>query len=100
MSLKIKKPVSVMLAAFVMLSMCSCSGGQAQGQEQSRGQEQQQQSEDGYHFKWMDSAISENFDKMAKASIKDDFSAAVNYEWASQQKEDYTYLRAYWTISS
>ncbi|MBR6488570.1 MAG: M13 family metallopeptidase [Clostridiales bacterium] len=86
MSLKIKKPVSVLLAAFMMLSMCSCSGGQAQGQ----GQEQQQ-SAGGYHFKWMDSALSENFDKMSKASVKDDFSAAVNYEWASQQKEDFTY---------
>ena len=68
MSLKIKKPVSVLLAAFMMLSMCSCSGGQAQGQ----GQEQQQ-SAGGYHFKWMDSALSENFDKMSKASVKDDF---------------------------
>ncbi|MBR3082794.1 MAG: hypothetical protein IKH06_08085, partial [Clostridiales bacterium] len=88
MSLKIKKPVSALLAAFMMLSMCSCSG---QAQSQDNGQSQEQQSEDGYHFKWMDSAISENFDKMAKASVKDDFSAAVNYEWASKQKEDYTY---------
>lgn len=39
----------------------------------------------------MDSSIFDNVEKMKDVSIKDDFTAAVNYEWASQQKEDFTY---------
>jgi len=78
--IKLKKPASVILAASLMLSLCSCNS-----------EPTQQQSSGDYHFKWMDSAIFDNVEKMKDVSIKDDFAAAVNYEWASQQKEDFTY---------
>ena len=78
--LKLKKPASVILAAALMLSFCSCSEGKGQ-----------QQSDDTYHFKWKDYTLFETVGDSAKVELKDDFVAAVNYEWASKQKEDFTY---------
>ncbi len=80
--IKLKKPAAVILTAVMMLSFCSCSEGQGK---------EQQQSGDGYHFHWKDYALFETVGDSAKVELKDDFAAAVNYEWASKQKEDFTY---------
>ena len=80
--LKLKKPAAAVLAAVMMLSFCSCS--EEQGKEQ-------QQSGDTYHFHWKDYTLFETVGDSAKVELKDDFAAAVNYEWASKQKEDFTY---------
>ena len=80
--IKLKKPAAVILTAVMMLSFCSCSEGQGK---------EQQQSGDGYHFHWKDYALFETIGDSAKVELKDDFAAAVNYEWASKQKEDFTY---------
>lgn len=80
---KIKKPVSLLLAAVMTVTMCSCNADDAN--------EVSQQTTGGYHFHWMDSNIFENIEKMGKVNIKDDFYAAVTYDWAKDQVEDYTY---------
>ena len=74
---KNKKTVSVLLAATMLISLCSCNGNTVTTSK--------------YHGQWIDSNLFENIDKMASANVKDDFAAAVNYEWATQQVEDYTY---------
>ena len=42
-------------------------------------------------YRWVDSDLFENFDEMSKAELKDDFAAAVNYEWASTQERNFEY---------
>lgn len=83
MLLRIRKPVSALLAAAVMLAMCSCS---------SEEKEQTASSSGSYHFNWMDSNLLENVDQMGKVDLKDDFGAAVNYEWAKKQTGDTSYM--------
>ena len=78
--LKIKKPVSVLLAAVMLFALCSCDDAK----ETSK-------SSDGYHIKWMDCGIFDNVSKMPQESLKDNFAAAVNADWAAKQKEDFTY---------
>ena len=80
--LNIKKPVSLLLAAVMMVTMCSCDADD---------NEAEQKQSSGYHFHWLDSNIFENIDQMGKQNIKDDFYAAVTYDWAKNQVEDYTY---------
>lgn len=75
--MKVKSAVSLMLIASMMIPVCSCSSDS--------------QTVTVSHDQWIDSNLFENIDKMATADIKDDFAAAVNYEWASQQVADYTY---------
>ena len=82
MLLKIRKPVAVLLAAAMVFAMCSCDSEESEQSSKSSG---------SYHFNWIDSNLLENVDKMAKADLKDDFAAAVNYEWTKDQKEDTSY---------
>ena len=87
--LKLKKPAAVVLAAIMLLSMCACSengGAGTGGSGSSQGSDSS-----SYHFNWLDSNLFENVEKMGKAELKDDFAAAVNYDWAKDQKEDFTY---------
>ena len=86
--LKLKKPAAVILAAMMLFSMCSCSEG---GSSSEAGSTSSQGSGSSYHINWLDSNLFENVEKMGKANLKDDFAAAVNYDWAKDQKEDYTY---------
>lgn len=73
-----RKPAALLLAASMLFSLCCCNA-------------EDKQSISGYHINWMDSALFENIDQMKTKSVKDDFAAAANYEWASKQVEDYTY---------
>ena len=61
----------------MLFAVCSCDG---QAEMPSAAENQ-----------WLDSNLFENVERMAEAELKDDFAAAANYEWASQQVEDYTY---------
>lgn len=79
--LKLKRPATAVLAAVMIFSMCACSENGGAGTSTSGI----------YHFNWLDSNLFENVEKMGQASLKDDFAAAVNYEWAKDQKEDYTF---------
>lgn len=83
--LKFKRPAAVVLAAIMLLSMCSCSESANSGAGVAAGEG------GSYHFNWLDSNLYENVGKMGQANLKDDFAAAANYEWAKDQKEDYTY---------
>ena len=74
---RIKKPVTVLLAAAILITLCSCNINT--------------KSSSAYHGQWIDSNLFENIDKMASANLKDDYAAATNYEWASEQVEDFTY---------
>ena len=76
--LKLRKTVTVLLAASMLLSMCSCKKSGADILF------------DGFRIKWTDTCLFENLDKMGKLGLKDDFYAAVNYDWAKDQKEDYS----------
>lgn len=71
----------MLLAAVMMVTMCSCDSEDNESSQPSTG----------YHFHWMDSNLFENIDQMGKQNIKDDFYAAVTYDWAKDQVEDYTY---------
>ena len=75
----IKKPVSVTLAAALLISVCSCSDTSTLT------------STDSFDYRWVDSNLFENLDLMAQADLKDDFAAAVNYEWSAAQTRDLTY---------
>ena len=81
MLLRIRKPVAVLLAAAMVFAMCSCDSEESEQGARSSGD---------YHFNWIDSNLLENVDKMATADLKDDFAAAVNYEWTKNQKDDDT----------
>ncbi len=80
--LKLKKTAALLLAAVMAATMCSCNVDENEVQQQITG---------GYHFHWMDSNLFENIEQMGKQNIKDDFAAAVTYDWAKEQVEDYTY---------
>ena len=79
---RIRKPVAVLLAAFMLFAMCSCSGGEDNGSNGLKNK---------YFSSWIDSSLFDNVGKMANATLKDDYAAAVNYSWAKDQKEDYSY---------
>jgi len=83
--LKLKKTAAVVLAAIMLLSMCSCSESGSGSANATAGTGER------YHFNWLDSNLFENVEKMGQANLKDDFAAAANYEWAKDQKEDFTY---------
>ena len=83
MLLRFRKPVSVVLAAAMALAMCSCASEEAGQDGNTSG---------SYHFHWMDSNLLENVDKMGKANLKDDYAAAVNYEWTKKQTGDTSYM--------
>ena len=70
----IKKLLSMTLAATIVLSGTACSTRNTE----STG-------------KWVDSGLFENLDQAAKASVRDDYAAAINYEWASVQEQDFTF---------
>lgn len=79
---KIRKPVALLLVAFMLLAMCSCSGEEENGGNILRNT---------YFDSWIDSSLFDNVGKMANAELKDDYAAAVNYDWAKVQKEDHSY---------
>ena len=67
----VKRAISLTLAASILFAVCSCDESDNASAEGS------------LNLKWLDSSLFENVDQMAGAAIKDDFAAAVNYEWAS-----------------
>ena len=79
---KIRKPVALLLVAFMLLAKCSCSGEEENGGNILRNT---------YFDSWIDSSLFDNVGKMANAKLKDDYAAAVNYDWAKVQKEDHSY---------
>lgn len=75
----VKRAISLTLAASILFAVCSCDESDNASAEGS------------LNLKWLDSSLFENVDQMAGADIKDDFAAAVNYEWASTQERNLTY---------
>ena len=73
-----KRFISMTLILAMVLSIAGCS-------------EEEQQQTSSVSFPWIDSCVFENIELMADANIKDDFAAAVDYEWASAQERDFTY---------
>ena len=43
-------------------------------------------------FCWIDSNLFESIDSMKTADLKDDYAAAINYEWAASQEPDFSYI--------
>ena len=79
---KLKRVAALLLTVCVALSVFGCNTEEAETEPQST---------DGYHFNWMDSGLFENVDKMGKVNLKDDYAAAVNYDWAKDQVESQDY---------
>lgn len=73
----IVKPISLTLTLSMLLPLCSCS------EEPAR--------QSSFNYQWVDSNLFENLDEMSKADLKDDYAAAVNYEWSAAQTRDFTY---------
>ena len=78
----VKRAISLTLAASILFAVCSCDESDNASAEGS------------LNLKWLDSSLFENVDQMAGADIKDDFAAAVNYEWASTQERNLTPIKS------
>ena len=76
-----KRITAAVLTSTVLLSVCSCDGNLT-GQKT------------GTFHQWIDSNLFETVDEFADADLKDDFAAAVNYEWATMQERDFSYAIA------
>ena len=74
-----KRAICLTLAPSMLFAACSCDEGDNASAAGS------------LNLKWLDSSLFENVDQMAEADLKDDFAAAVNYEWASVQERNLTY---------
>lgn len=72
----IRKISSIVLSALLLTSFSGCSGSSAEAVTTSR---------------WVDSDLFENIDAMAAADLKDDYAAAVTFEWAALQSRDFSY---------
>ena len=68
--------ISLALIAALMLPACGCS--------------EQPVTTERLNYRWIDSNLFENIDLMYEYDLKDDFAAAVNRDWASQQTKDFS----------
>ena len=74
--MRYKKGIAVILAATVLLSAGGCGKAPTSG---------------ALSRDWIDSDLFENVEATAGVSLKDDYAAAVNHEWALSQEKTYGY---------
>lgn len=85
----IRKAFALMLAAAMMLPLCSCS----EETEVTNTAER-------LPYQWVDSNLLENLDKMDGVELKDDYASVINYEWVSQQTgNEYANASAYGEVA-